>query len=249
MPSLNLVAMNATLKLKLLFTGLLLIALQSGAQQTFLKGFLLDSITFYPVRGATIKNSDTRQKVLTDSKVFFRIPASPNDVIYTIAAGYHFDTLRYSLLLSDTVTLCLLPSGNILPGVTVQAQLTRYQLDSMQRLREYEEAAGTKVKTVSRPNSGSFGIALNLDRVFKKRYKYQRSNEKAFSTWEKQSYIDYRFSPALVASYTGLKGDRLSLFMYRYTPSYEWLRQHPTNEAVLVYINEKLKLFHREEVR
>ena len=31
--------------------------------------------------------------------------------------------------------------------------------------------------------------------------------------------------------------------MNRYTPTYEWLRQHTTNDEVLFYINDKLKLF------
>ena len=47
----------------------------------------------------------------------------------------------------------------------------------------------------------------------------------------------------MVAQYTGLKGDALRDFMYRYTPSYQWLREHPTNEEVVYYISEKLKLY------
>lgn len=241
--------MSATLKLRLLLTGFIFIAIQSNAQQTVLKGFLLDSVTFYPINGATIKNSDSRQKVLTDEKGFFRILASPNDVIYAIATGYHFDTLRFSLLLSDTVTLYLVPSGKILPNVTVQSGFNPYQLDSLRRLQEYKENTGTKLKRVSAPNNGSFGIGINLDRLFKKRYKYQKKGEQRFGEWEKQAYVDYRFSPKLVASYTGLKGDALSAFLLKYTPTYNWLRAHPTNEEVLHYINEKLKLYHSENGR
>jgi hypothetical protein len=59
---------------------------------------------------------------------------------------------------------------------------------------------------------------------------------------EKSAYVNYRFSPYTVAYYTGLKGEKLLAFLHKYTPTYEWLRQHPTQEDVLLYINEKLKL-------
>jgi hypothetical protein len=40
-----------------------------------------------------------------------------------------------------------------------------------------------------------------------------------------------------------LKGDDLRAFLTRYTPSYEWLRAHTSNDEILFYINDKLKLF------
>jgi hypothetical protein len=43
---------------------------------------------------------------------------------------------------------------------------------------------------------------------------------------------------------TGLKGDSLQLFMVTYRPTYKFCRS-ATNEDILLYINEKLKLFQK----
>jgi hypothetical protein len=230
------------IKAVVLFSAWICLATTANAQPKILKGWLLDSATLYPISGATIKNSESRKTTLTDAAGFFAIGVSPNDVIYAIATGYHYDTLRYSPLMNDTVTLRLSPSGRVLPGVTVYSMYTRYQLDSLQRKTEYEQARGTKKKTFSAPGTG-FGIGFNLDRIGNKKHKYQKRNAWLFALREQQAYIDYRFPPAMVAAYTGLKGEALRKFMYLYTPGYGWLRQHPDNEALLIYINEKLKLY------
>ena len=111
----------------------------------------------------------------------------------------------------------------------------------MNRKKEFEENRGNKLSSVSA--APGFGIAINLDKKFKNKYKYQRKNEKHFGDMEKVAYVEYRYSPQLVAYYTGLKGKNLQDFMKQYTPSYEWLRAHPTDEDVMYYLNEKIKLF------
>jgi hypothetical protein len=187
----------------------------------------------------------SKKSVRTDRNGFFRLQVAPNDFIYAAATAYHYDTLRYSLLFGDTVTIFLSPSGTILPNVTVTSQYTKYQLDSMERKGAFEENRGHVLNAVSRPNSNNFGLGINLDRFFKKKYKGKKRVERTFKNTEERAYIDYRFSPKLVSSYTGLKGDSLRMFFYRYSPGYQWLRQHPTNDEVLFYINEKLKEYKR----
>jgi len=82
-----------------------------------------------------------------------------------------------------------------------------------------------------------------MDRVWNKKAKQKVKAEKQFNKTEEQLYIDYRFSPQMVSYYTGLKGDTLRDYMSRYTPSYSWLRKHLSQQDVLLYINDKLKLF------
>jgi hypothetical protein len=166
---------------------------------------------------------------------------APNDVIYALAPSYRFDTLTYSFLFKDTITIFLEPAGIVLPTITVSALDSRYKMDSMNRRREFEENRGNMIRGVSGTNSSAFGVGINLDRFFKKEYRNKRKYEKSFTRAERNAYVNYRFSPHLAAFYTGLKGDELRDFLYRYTPSYEWLREHPTNEAVFYYINEKMK--------
>lgn len=222
---------------------LLLATLNVSAQRGILKGYLRDSITHYPINRATIINGNTLQQAKTDAKGFFFIEANTNDRIYIQAPEYDNDTLYYSPFLTDTLSIYLSPSGSILPGVTVRAAYTKYQLDSMQRKRDFDAMRGTVPPTVGPPPPDGFGVTISLDRIFKKRYRQKAKAEDRFQKTEERLYVDYRFSPQMVAYYTGLKGDALRQFMYRYTPSYKWLQQHPSQQDVLLYINDKLKLF------
>ncbi|MCU7547555.1 hypothetical protein OCK74_00440 [Chitinophagaceae bacterium LB-8] len=217
------------------------IASTVAAQRQWMNGYLQDSATHFPIAGGTVRNANTNRSVLTNEKGFFHLEVAPNDVLYALAPSYRYDTLTYSILFTDTVTVYLAPASEVLPTITVTASDSKYKMDSMERRKEYEENMGNMVRTASSNNTTGAGIGINLDRFFKKEYKNKRKYEQAYLKAEEQAYIDYRFSPHLVAYYTGLKGNDLRDFIYRYTPSYKWLREHPTNEAVFYYINEKIK--------
>jgi hypothetical protein len=47
----------------------------------------------------------------------------------------------------------------------------------------------------------------------------------------------------MVQYYTRLKNDSLVNFMRDYRPDYNWLRRNTSQEAMLFYLNDKLKLF------
>jgi len=228
-------------KFLVLFFILLFATLSPKAQDILVKGVVQDSITLFPIGNATIINGTSKKSVMSDSSGFFRIEATPGDLLYAAAKSYQFDTLRYSLIFTDTISFILSPSGDVLPDVVVTGRYNKYQLDSIQRRQVFEDMIGSRLKTLSTSHPSGFGLTFSLDKVFKKKYKNQERQEKVFNSLEKMVYIDYRFSPQVVEYYTSLKGEKLRAFMKQYTPSYEWLRQHSTNEDVLYYINEKLK--------
>lgn len=221
---------------------LLLLAGSAKAQQGILKGYLRDSITHYPISNVAIINGNTQKQTKTNDKGFFHIEAGTNDRIYIQAPEYNYDTLYYSPFLADTLSLYLSPSGSILPGVTVRASYTKYQLDSMERKRDFDTLRGNVPPKVGEHPPDGFGVTISLDRL-KKSNRQKVKAEELFEKTEKQLYVDYRFSPQMVSYYTGLKGDALRQFMNRYTPTYQWLRQHTSQQEVLLYINDKLKLF------
>lgn len=213
------------------------------AQGITLNGYLRDSTNHSPIIGGTVMNATTGKSVKTNELGFFRLPVTYNDRLYAVATAYHFDTLTYSPLFVDTVTIYLSPSGAMLPGVTVTSQFSKYQLDSMQRKAAFDAARGPEMHTVANPTSSAFGMNINLDRFFKKKYKNQRRQEHTFGKTEEALYVHSRFSPEMVSSYTGLTGEELRVFLLRYTPSYIWLREHPTDAEIMYYLNDKLKEF------
>jgi hypothetical protein len=217
------------------------------AQIVTVSGLLKDSITHFPISNGSILNEKTRVVFHTDGNGLFTLRLSPGDLVLAAAPGYQSDTLRYSFLSTDTLTLYLSPTGDILPNVTVSARYNKYQSDSIDRRSTFDLMRGKDLSTISNRRHEGFGIVLNLDRFTKRKYQDQRKKEKLFEETERLAYVNYRFPAAMVAFYTSLKGDTLRQFLYENTPSYQWLRQHSTNEEVIYYISDRLKMYHQQE--
>ena len=137
------------------------------------------------------------------------------------------------------------PLGRVLKTVTVSTTYSAYQVDSMRRRMAFDEAR-SKTTLISTDAHPGFGLVLNLDRLTKTKDKLVKKQRQLFEKTEQWAYIRYRFPDSLVQSYTGLTGDSLHLFMNRYTPSYEWLRAHPTKLELVYYIKDKMKIFRKE---
>jgi len=221
---------------------LLCLTCQSNAQNLY--GYLVDSATKLPVANATVSNKTRNKTAVTGDNGFFQLNASDFDLIFFTALGYRLKTLYYDIADKDTLRIFLSPLSKDLPGVTVRTTgYNQYQLDSIRRKKEFVQDAGPKMKTIAPANSGA-GIGLNLDALFKKKERKRREAYGDFDDNEKQEYVTYRFAMTLVQEYTGLKNDSLLDFMYKYTPTYKWLRKHQTDEDVIYYINDKLKEFY-----
>lgn len=225
----------------------LLLALSLSAQPyRSVRGIIRDSATREPISMASVKNNVSGTTVMTNSKGLFNLPIASGQVISFAAVGYHFDTVYYtgSLLLQDTLQLEL--SALVvtsLGNVTVSTRgWSRYQLDSIQRHRDFFQSVGsTPLPAVSQANSGA-GIALNIDR-YSKREKRKRNAIRFFDENEKEAYINYRYTPDLVSKYTGLKEEKLEEFMGKSRPDWEWLRKHPSETDLIYFINEQLKKY------
>jgi hypothetical protein len=224
---------------------MLMITFGAQAQKNTVWGYLRDSVTHEPIPLASITNLNTGKVVMTGYTGRFRVEATNNQVFSFAAVGYHFDTITYSGRnpMKDTVTVYLSPLARDLGNVTVTARgYNRYQLDSMERRRDFLQGTVDHVKPiVSAGNSGA-GIGLNLDR-FSRHEKSKRKAHAFFESNEDEAYVNYRFPASVVAQYTGLKDDALQDFMQQYRPTAKWLRAHPTDEDIVYYINDKLKLY------
>ena len=221
----------------------LLIACTAPAQRQAKVGFIKDSATQRPLANVLVTNESSHELTHTDEKGLFHINARDKDIVFFDAQDYRFDTLRYGFMITDTVTIFLVHLPNVLAGVTVTARgLTKYQQDSVKRRIDFESVAGHKTNTVSQSNSGA-GVGINLDPLLKKSDKSKRKAYKTFDEIEKTNYIEFRFSRDLVAGYTGLRDDSLTKFIEKYRPTYQWMRDHPTDDDMFYYINDKLKEF------
>jgi hypothetical protein len=150
------------------------------------------------------------------------------------------------MMMRDTIVVYMQLLAHVLPGVTVRTQgYTKYQLDSMQRREDFLTIAGGEKKPVATNATSGAGLGVDLDYLLSKKEREKRKAYKQFDEHEKEMYINTRFSPQVVHDYTGLTGDTLTHFMRLYTPSYEWLRNHTTDEDLFYYLNDKLKSFYK----
>ena len=84
---------------------------KSNAQRSVISGYLLDSLTHFAIANGTVTNANDKKSVNTNEKGFFRLKVAPNDFIYATAKSYHYDTLVYSYLFTNTITIYLSPGG------------------------------------------------------------------------------------------------------------------------------------------
>lgn len=65
--------------------------------------------------------------------------------------------------------------------------------------------------------------------------------------WEKEKFIDNRYSPELVGRMTKLQSPELDSFMYRYRPGYQFLNS-ASDYDLLLYIKQSFEEYKKERV-
>lgn len=226
---------------------LLPLAAHTQAPRQQKAGQLLDASTGQPIKSATVRNVMSGQSTLTSSRGQFGLAVGKGNILALSATGFYSDTLTMtdSILALPTISIQLRPMAATLPGATVTSKLSAYQLDSLERRRDFLATVGeVRIPVVSRANDLGFGVGINLDR-FGKREKRKREARTLFDITEEDAYINYRWNDSLVQRYTRLQGDSLTQFMQAYRPTWDWLRSHTRDEDMLYYINKSLKKYFR----
>ncbi|HEY0299468.1 MAG TPA: hypothetical protein VGB84_09645 [Arachidicoccus sp.] len=221
----------------------------SFAQTKYFYGKLIDSITLLPVQDVQVMNLNTHESDVTNSKGLFVLKGSLNDTFAFLRVGYWQQHLLLSgnNMVRDTLKIVLIPKTEELKSVTVSAySYADYQQDSTDRRNNFGETVGYAHQLFESSNSGA-GLGFSLDRIFDRKQKNKRNAYKFFAQNEDDEYINFRFNPIIVHSLTGFRGDSLQAFMFKYQPTYQWLRKHTSGEDILFYVNEKLKdYYHRK---
>jgi hypothetical protein len=226
--------------------GLVVLSTPAVSQQV-LTGKVRQKNTDAILGSVTVVNHTQRKYNVSDAGGNYRIVAAAGDTITFSSAGYHADTtfvMTSDLANKDGYVVYLEPNMVELPSVLV-GQLSNYQLDSIQRKDDYawlDDRHKVRLAGDQTPTDG-VGIGFSPVTYFSKEERNMRQLRQQVKSEEKDFYIDSRFPPSYVSMITGLKGDSLQVFMVNYRPSYNFCRS-ASNEDILLYINEKLKLFH-----
>lgn len=219
------------------------------AQKLVIKGFITDKLSKQPIRTASIHNIGSGSTVVSRSAGQYSVTGSKGNILSFSASGYFTDTLTItdSVLQLENLNITLRPLSGTLPDVTVTAKLNPYQIDSLERRRNFLALVGeAKLPKVSAVNDLGFGVGINLD-YWKKREKNKRRARELFDVTEEEAYINYRWTDTLVQKYSRLNGDTLIDFMQQYRPTWEWLRQNEDEEDLVYHINKSLKQYFKRD--
>jgi len=215
--------------------------------QTFLKGKVYEAGTDSLINGVTVFNSTAKLSVHSRADGSYTIMAAEGDRIIFSSIGFVPDTIKVSydmLLTQHDVTLSV--QAISLKPVTV---ISSYSADSLAR-RDYYKYIYKKQPGITGFNTPQYGVGISLSPLsyFSAESKKKRQLKKQLIKNEQEAFIDFSFPVDWVEKLTGLHGDSLRLFMYRYRPSYSFCRE-TSREDMVVYISDKLKEFRKPEVK
>lgn len=230
-------------RIGLIIIAACIMALPSTAQ-TFLKGKVVDDLYDRVVMGATLKNIQRNNISKSDMGGNYKIAAAPGDIILFSSVGYSPDSITVTYdMLRGPFDIALTRNVVLLEEVQV-GQLNPYQVDSLTRREEYDSLLNVSTSKVvgGKGNTISDGVGVTFSPIshFSKSEKNLRRFKRNYELYEKEYYIDYKFSFNYVAKVTKLSGDSLRNFMFKYRPSYEFSRKN-SFEQMLVYINDSYR--------
>lgn len=211
------------------------------AQQS-VNGKIYSATTDSVISAVTVYNKTQKLSSYSGKEGSYSIIATEGDTLI-------FSTIGFSPVVLPVQFHMLLTQYDI----TMQIKMTTlqtvkltssYREDSLNR-RSYYRSVYKKQPGITGFNTpNGAGVSLSPISYLSSEAKQLRSLKKRLVKEEEDDYIDHSFPAEWVGKLTGLKNDSLSLFMYRYRPSYIFCRK-TDRQQMLIYVNDKLKDFRK----
>jgi hypothetical protein len=196
---------------------------------------------------ATIENISQHKVNISDLGGNYKIAAEIGDSMIFSHLGYISDTVVVnSTMFSERLPIELKVKISNLASVDVN-EMSKYTLDSLSRREDYDYIFKNKNnKSLWDNKLSGDGRGANFSPIghWSSEEKQKRKLKERLERDDKEEFIYYKFSRR-VPKLTGLRGDSLLLFINTYKPTYEYCL-HATSLDILVYINDKLVLFKKE---
>ena len=195
------------------------------AQQVTIHGTVFNMYKTRPLDGVSVLCS-CGSGAITDSNGNYVITVNYSDSLRFSYLGRATQMFPVSMMNATTgfdIALHVKPTE--LAEVRVAPK--NYRLDSMQNRKDYE-----KIFDYQKPglalSDGPNGAGLDLDQLINV-FRFKRNRRlAAFQARlledEQDKFIDHRFTRYTVKKITGLEGDSLEAFMFRYRPSFQFTK-------------------------
>jgi hypothetical protein len=216
-----------------------------GSAQQFLTGKIYKANSTEHLVSVSIHNITQQKYDLSEEDGSYHIQAAPGDHVSFSSVGFRTDTVTVTAsLLTAAYPVYLDVRAQTLQTVRV-GQLSNYQLDSMDRRKEYAwvyDHGTTPHVAKDRQGADGVGVTLNIFRKSGTQAQQRVKLEKRLEKEEEDYYVDSRYNKDYVSKITKLKGDSLSEFIRKFRPSYDYCRK-AANVDILVYISDSYKQY------
>ncbi len=195
--------------------------------QRLITGTVTDSIHGVPLYPATVINSTSGRAVYTDSSGNYRIMAKSHDELQYRYLGFYPKKYTVPAGLTPLIHDVVLISKRIkLKTLEVQA-LTPYQQDSVARIKTFGHYLSLPVVPLFGGPTSGIGVSMHPITYFSTGERRKRRFHKRYKQYEKDAFVDSRYTRELVHRLTGMTGDSLRIFMYQVRPDYSFTRHAP----------------------
>lgn len=202
----------------ILITSLILFTLASYGQIVW-KGVVVDSASGKPLSAVRVENITLHQGDITDRDGRFTISGDEDHYIVLSLIGYKNKVYRLqSTDHNQYTTIRLAQKPLALQNVTIHKEKTQYQIDSANRAEIYQDVFEyERTKSVMSP-------VTSIYQKFSKKHRDIQALQNQIVDFEKQKFIDTRYSESLTKQLTKLDGEELIKFMQQYPMAYDYAR-------------------------
>lgn len=222
------------------------ISMKVTVAQVRFSGMVADQETKTGLPFVSIVNKRTMTGTLSNESGRFYMEAIPGDTLEFSMLSYA-PKLIIVPMLSSSQDVYLQKRMFELQGVNIQGK--NYRNDSMAMRDEYgryfnyrKPGAMDVLKTL--PANPITALSYLVPSKVRKR-KEQFHEQLLY--WEKEKFIDYRYSPELVGKMTKLQSPELDSFMYKYRPGYQFLNSASEYDLML-YIKQSFETYQKQKV-
>ncbi|WP_299286963.1 hypothetical protein [uncultured Mucilaginibacter sp.] len=190
------------------------------AQEKQIQGIVFDYNTKERIAKVFVTNTRTKANIYNNLKGEFTVNVRLNDVLIFAKTGYFNDTVKVTAL--QTLPVYLKRSSIVLREVTIKDSVLTAEKQRDANKKEFSQAYGV-LANKDLLTVGSNGAGIGIDAIYNMLSRRGRNATKLREIIDrdyKAKVVDDRFNPIIVGSITGLKGEQLTSFMYRYRPDY-----------------------------
>lgn len=208
-------------KFFLLCGFMLMICSQVFAQETQIQGIVFDQNTKERIAGVLVSNLRTKGNIYNNIKGEYKIAVKQNDRLVFSKNGFYNDTVKVAAL--QTLPVYLKRSSITLREVTIKDSILNAQKQREANKKEFSQIYGSIANKDLLSTSGINGAGISIDAIYNMLSRRGRNAAKLRGIIERDyraQVVDERFNPTVVGAITGLKGEQLNSFMYRYRPDY-----------------------------